>query len=76
MPQVKLVVDNETVMDVDLLSWTSEPPAITDLKTDTASKPWAIPTMQAIASAAINQQDTTITVRTRGGGWGMDVTCS
>lgn len=74
MTHVTLSVDGCEWMNGDLGQWSAEPPAITDLKLKAGTEPWAIPTLQAIAAAAITAKDTTITVHTRTNGWGMDVT--
>lgn len=73
MPQVKLTINQRVVMDIDISRWNSEPPAITELKLKTAEQPWAIPTMQAIAAAAIKQQSTDITVTTTDTMWTLQV---
>lgn len=73
MTHILLTVDGTAVMDGDLGAWSNEPPAITDLKLKAGTEPWAIPTPQAIATAAITATDTTIAVQTRTDGWAMDV---
>lgn len=73
MTHVTLTIDDTELMNGDLGQWSTEPPAISDLKLKVGKEPWAIPTLQAIASAAITAKDTHITVTTRADGWGMEV---
>lgn len=73
MPNVTLTIDGDTVMDIDIATWTAQPPAVADLQLRARKDPWAIPALQAIADAAITQRDTRITVQTATTGWAMDV---
>lgn len=73
MTHVTLTINDTIVMDGDLGQWSTEPPAISELKLKAGREPWAIPTMQAIAAAAIHQQDTTITVANDSSGWSLQV---
>lgn len=73
MTLIHLTIDDEVVMNNDLGTWSTEPPALTDLKLKTGNQPWAIPAIQVIAHAAIHQQDTVITVHTHTGGWSITV---
>lgn len=73
MPQVSLTIDGDTVMDIDISTWSSEPPAVADLKLRATEDEWAIPVLQVMAASAARQRDAAISVRTTASGWEMGV---
>lgn len=72
MTHIRLDIDGDTVMDVDLTTWSAQPPAIADLNLKAANDPWAIPLLQSIARAAGSQCSVHFTVTT-GDGWNWKI---
>lgn len=79
MSRIVITVDNKTLMDADPGTWTYTPPDLDALKLQTGTpQPWMQSIMFALAEVATKafagqpQQDTTITVTTRDGGWTLD----
>lgn len=75
MAVLHVSIDGETVIDGDIGQWTSEPPKILreQLAATATPQPWMRCLLMVIATAAMTDTATTVTVVTAEDRWTMDV---
>lgn len=75
MAHVTITVDGAVWLDGDLGNWQHKPPAHIQarLRSPTQREPWFMAIMAALTDAAVTDQQASIDVQTRAGGWTLRV---
>lgn len=80
MPNVKVVINGDTITDADPGEWNYTPPDqldVTKLRANNTQQPYMLALMQAYGQACVTaltrKQGTTLTVTTIADGWTLDV---